>query len=128
MNNTNTAVRLVDQREDDRVAEHREQYWEIDLVRDRNGVVSNSFHNLAVILECDELLQGVRFNRLSGAIELTSKLPWRELRQGGKAWREADDAHLMNYVETWFGTFSQSFYPAALLRAADNRSFHPVVD
>ena len=106
----------------------KEQYWEMDLDRDRNGVISNTFHNLAVILECDELLRGVRFNRLSGSIEVTAKLPWREVRQGGKGWREADDAHLMNYIETWFGTFSQSFYPAALLRAADNRAFHPVVD
>ena len=108
--------------------ERRKQYWEQDLVTDKNRTVVNSFHNLKMILECDELLQGICFNRLSGAIELTEKLPWREISPGGKAWRDADEGHLMDYVETWFGNFSQSFYPVAVLAAADHRSFHPVVD
>ena len=128
MDDTNTAVKLLEGHGQEPAKDHKEQYWEKDLTRDRNGVISNTFHNLAVILECDELLQGVRFNKLSGSIEVTEKLPWREVRRGGKFWREADDAHLMNYVETWFGTFAQSFYPAALLRAADSRAFHPLVD
>ena len=106
----------------------REQYWEHDLVKDRNGGLAGSFHNLKLILDCDELLQVIRFNRLSGSIEVTGKLPWREVSQGGKYWRDADEAHLMDYVETWFGIFPQSFYSQALLGAADSRAFHPVMD
>lgn len=107
---------------------HKKQYWEHDLILDRNGVVVNSFHNLKMILDCDELLQPIRYNRLTKNVELTGKLPWREPVQSGRAWRDADDAHLMDYVENWYGSFSQSFYPPALLGAADSRSFHPVVD
>lgn len=106
----------------------RKQYWERDLITDRNGAVVNSFHNLKLILDCDELLQPICFNQLSGAVELTGDLPWRSLQQGGKSWREADEAHLMDYVENWFGCFSISYYPAAVLAAADHRAFHPVVD
>ena len=109
-------------------SERRKQYWEGDLVLDRNGVVVNSFRNLKLILDCDELLQNIQFNQLTGAIEVTGKLPWRERNHGGKNWREADDAHLMDYVETWFGCFAQSYYPPALLGAADSRAFHPVMD
>ena len=108
--------------------ERKKQYWEHGLDTDRNGVVVNSFRNLKLILDCDELLQNIRFNQLSGAIEVTGKLPWRERSQGGKAWREADDAHLMNYVESCFGVFTQSLYAPALLGAADGRAFHPVME
>ena len=109
-------------------AARRQQYWESDLIKDRNGTVVNSFRNLKLIMDCDELLQNIRYNQLTESIEVTGKLPWREIRQGGKSWREADDAHLMDYVETWFGSFSQSFYGPALLGAADKRAFQPVVD
>ena len=109
-------------------AGRKKQFWEHDLVVERNGGLANSFHNLKTILDCDELLQGIRFNQLSGTVEVTDKLPWREPGQGGKSWREADYAHLMDYVETWFGRFSMNFYPAAVLAAADHRAFHPVVD
>jgi predicted P-loop ATPase len=108
--------------------ERREQFWEHDLVKDRNGGLAGSFHNLKLILDCDELLQPIRFNRLAGSIEVTGKLPWREINLGGKRWRDADEAHLMDYVETWFGIFPQNFYTPALLGATDNRAFHPVVD
>ena len=102
--------------------------WETYLIRDRNGTVVNSYRNLSLILENEKLLRGIRFNRLSEAIEVCERLPWRDVAPAGKQWREADDAHLMDFVESCFGCFSQSFYAPALLRAADKRAFHPVVD
>ena len=50
-------------------AGRRKQYWEQDLTTDRNGAVVNSFRNLKQILDCDELLQGIR--------SMSSPGPWR---------------------------------------------------
>lgn len=100
--------------------------WLKYLTTDRNGGFSNSLYNLNHILDMDEKLQGIRFNELSGCIEVTDSLPWRGPAKGGPIWRDSDDANLMFYVETNYGSFSQSFFPPALLRTADKRSFHPV--
>ena len=90
--------------------------------------VEDGNRNLSIILEEDEKLRPIRYDLLSDAIELTGDLPWRKISRGGKGWRDADDAHLMNYVETYYGAFSPGHYGPALARAADSRAFHPVRD
>ena len=102
------------------------QEWQKYLETDRNGGLSNSLYNLGSILELDERLQGIRLNELSGCIEVTDSLPWRGPGRGGPVWRDSDDANLMHYVGAAYGAFTQSFFPPALLRAAEKRSFHPV--
>ena len=108
------------------VPEERDPGWLKYLETDRNGGFANTLYNLNHILDMDEKLQGIRLNELSGCIEVTEALPWRGPAKGGPVWRDSDDANLMFYVETNYGVFSQSFYPPALLRTADKRSFHPV--
>ncbi len=100
--------------------------WLDYLDRDRSGGPANNLRNLNTILLMDEGLRGIGFNELSQNIELREALPWRSPDRGGPAWRDADDANLIHYVETNYGCFSLSFYPHALTMAADRRAFHPV--
>lgn len=100
--------------------------WERMLIRDRNGGISGSLYNLNVILEMDERLQGIRFNQLTGSIEVVKPLPWREPEEPGPAWNDADDANLMFYTEVHYGAFPQKLFAPALLRTASGRAFHPV--
>ena len=107
---------------------YRKPVWASMLDCERNGTIRNTLFNLDLILECDEELQGIRMNLLSRAIEVDSDLPWRDLKQAGRLWREVDDAHLMHYIESRFGVFNTVFYLPALRRAADQRRFHPIRD
>ena len=102
--------------------------WFRVLDKERNGAVRGSQYNLDLILELDDDLRGIRLNRLSGMIEVTQKLPWREPGRVGRLWTEVDDANLIHYVEARYGSFPAAFYGSALLRAADQRGFHPVRD
>ena len=53
--------------------------------------------------------------------------PWRR-PAGFKYWREADDAQLVAYVDSNYGTFSARNYDLAVTKVCDDRSYHPVKD
>ncbi|MDY0407323.1 virulence-associated E family protein [Paracerasibacillus soli] len=76
-------------------------------------------------MEHDENLQGIVFNELSDNLEIVSPVPWSH---PSKYWRDADDAQLVSYVDTHYGTFSARNYDIAIAKVADDRSYHPIRD
>ena len=52
-----------------------------------------------------------------------ARVPWKH---PSKYWRGADDAQLISYVDSHYGTFSQRNYQIAVTKVADDRSYHPI--
>ena len=48
------------------------------------------------------------------------EVPWKH---PSKYWRDADDAQLISYVDSHYGTFSQRNYQIAVTKVADDRSY-----
>lgn len=70
--------------------------WTQGLQRDKNGGVSNTLHNILLILENDEKLTCIVFNQLADGMEIKGEVPWKH---PARFWRDADDAQLICYVD-----------------------------
>ena len=92
----------------------------------RSTVLKNSLHNLLLILQNDPNLKGIRYNEFSDGMEIENA-PWKR-PAGFKYWREADDAQLVAYIDSNYGTFSARNYSLAVMKVCDDRSYHPVKD
>ena len=56
-------------------------------------------------------------------MEIKGDVPWQH---PSKYWRDADDAQLISYVDSHYGTFSQRNYDIAVTKVTDDRSYHPI--
>jgi predicted P-loop ATPase len=100
--------------------------WEAKLSRTRDGSVKPDTTNAILILQNDPELQGIRFNELSGAVEVNRPLPWSRPNQ---YWRDADDAQLYCWVADRYGVqFPQTKFIKAFTVVADQRRFNPLRD
>ncbi len=97
--------------------------WTKSLRRDRGGQLQNSLHNITIIMENDENLKDICFNQLADGLEIKGNVPWQH---PARFWRDADDAQLISYVDSNYGTFSQRNYEIAITKVADDRSYHPI--
>jgi len=97
--------------------------WQKELELDRTGLVKNSLRNLTLILENDPNLKSIVFNQLSDNLEIKGEVPWTH---PSRFWRDADDAQLISYIDTHYGTFSARNYDVAVAKVADDRSYHPI--
>ena len=97
--------------------------WTKGLQRDRGGPLRNTLHNITLILQNDPALKAVVFNQLADGLEIKGDVPWKH---PARFWRDADDAQLISYVDSHYGTFSSSNYQIAVTKVADDRSYHPV--
>ncbi len=97
--------------------------WTQGLQRDKNGSISNTLHNILLILENDENLKSIVFNQLADGMEIKGDVPWNH---PARFWRDADDAQLICYVDANYGTFSARNYQIAVQKVADDRSYHPI--
>lgn len=88
----------------------------------KSTVLKNCLFNLRLILENDEKLKEIRYNRLANQI-YAKELPWERPHQ---SWRDADIAQLVSYVDSNYGTFSARNYEIALTKVADDRAYHPI--
>ena len=104
-------------------AEFSEEDWQNGLELDKSGHVKNTLRNLTLILENDPNLKGVVFNQLLDGMEIKGEVPWKH---PSKFWRDADDAQLISYVDTHYGTFSARNYDIAVTKVADDRAYHPI--
>ena len=75
------------------------------------------------ILQNDPQLQNIVFNQQLDGMEIKGEVPWKH---PSKYWRDADDAQLISYVDSHYGTFSQRNYQIAVTKVADDRSYHPI--
>jgi len=100
-----------------------EEPWQHQLELEKSGAVKNTLRNLTLILENDPKLQGIVFNQLSDGMEIKGGVPWPH---PSRFWRDADDAQLISYIDTHYGTFSARNYDIAVTKVADDRSYHPI--
>jgi predicted P-loop ATPase len=98
--------------------------WTKGLSRNKSGDVENTLGNLLLILSYDKALGGVRFNRLAGQI-YGDGLPWERAHP---AWRDADTAQLVAYVDSHYGEFTARNYELALTKVSDDRAYQPIRD
>ena len=98
--------------------------WAAKLTRTRAGEVENTLGNLLLILKKDEKLSQIRYNRLANQI-YADNLPWLHPHP---AWRDADTAQLVAYIDSNYGEFSARNYELALTKASDDRAYHPVLE
>ena len=89
----------------------------------RSTVLKNNLHNITLILQNDPNLKNIVFNQQLDGMEIKGKVPWQH---PSKYWRDADDAQLISYVDSHYGTFSQRNYQIAVTKVADDRSYHPI--
>lgn len=100
-----------------------EEAWKKQLRYNRNMVLENSLQNLTLIMQNDIFLKNIVYNQLADGLEVIGPLPWNH---PGRYWREADDAQLVSYVDSRYGSFSQRFFDIALTKVADDRLYHPI--
>ena len=89
----------------------------------RTGKILNNLHNITLILQHDPLLKHIVFNQLADGLEIIGPVPWQH---PGRFWRDADDAQLVSYIDSHYGTFSARNYEIAVTKVADDRSYHPI--
>ena len=100
--------------------------WETKLSRTEEGAVRSTITNAVLILQNHPALQGIRFNELSGAVEVKGRLPWK---RPNKYWRDADDAQLYSWVADQYGVqFPENKFTKALTVVTDQRRFNPLRD
>ena len=98
--------------------------WKARLVYEpRTLKLENSLHNIQLILENDPLLRDIVFNQLADGMEITGPVPWKH---PAKFWRDQDDAQLISYVDSHYGSFSARNYEIAVTKVTDDRSYHPI--
>ncbi len=87
--------------------EFDEDKWQERLELDKAGNVKNTLRNLTLILENDPNLKPLVSNQLLDGMEIKGAVSWKH---PSKFWRDADDAQLISYVDTHYGTFSARNY------------------
>ena len=103
--------------------EFSDEDWQNHLELDKAGNIKNTLRNLTLILQNDENLKSLVFNQLLDGMEIKGDIPWKH---PSKYWRDADDAQLISYVDTNYGTFSARNYEISVAKVTDDRSYHPI--
>lgn len=107
-------------------ADPEDNSWTAALIRSDNGALKTLITNAVLILEHDPALQGIRYNELTGAVEVEGPLPWS---RPSKFWRDADDAQLYTWVTDKYGVqFPENRFAKALVTVTDKRRFNPLRD
>lgn len=89
----------------------------------RSMVLKNNLHNITLIMENDPNLRGIVFNQLADGLEIKGEVPWKH---PARFWRDADDAQLISFVDSHYGSFSERNYRIAVTKVTDDRSYHPI--
>ena len=100
-----------------------EDEWQRQLDLDRTGAVRNTLRNITLIVQHDPALKDIVFNQLADSMEIKGDVPWKH---PARFWRDADDAQLISYVDSFYGSFSARNYELAITKVTDDRSYHPI--
>lgn len=119
---THDAERRADAAED--FSGEPDHEWRLDLSRNKRGDVEPTIENLLEILRRDEQLQGLRYNQLTGYVEITAPVPWKAAGE----WSNNDDARLYVYLCTEYATFKRQDVADALTDVTEERAYHPIRD
>lgn len=114
-----------ERREDaEREFEADDTSWQAQLQYEpKSAVLKNNLHNITLIMQNDPLLKNIVFNQQTDGMEIKGEVPWKH---PSKYWRDADDAQLISYIDSHYGTFSQRNYDIAVTKVTDDRSYHPI--
>ena len=58
-------------------------------------------------MENDPNLKSIVFNQLADGMEIKGEVPWKH---PARFWRDADDAQLISFVDSNYGSFSDRNY------------------
>lgn len=89
----------------------------------RSTALKNSLRNITLIMENEPNLKGIVFNQLADGMEIKGEVPWKH---PARFWRDADDAQLISFVDSRYGSFSDRNYRIAVTKVTDDRSYHPI--
>ncbi len=118
------AQRQADAADDFALPSDEDDSWKKKLeCEDHSTVLKNSLRNITLIMENDPNLRGIVFNQLADGMEIKGEVPWKH---PARFWRDADDAQLISYVDSHYGTFSERNYRIAVMKVSDDRSYHPI--
>lgn len=123
LNDNNVKAVYAEERKEQAKMEFSDEDWQNHLALDKTGKVKNNLYNLTLILQNDENLKALVFNQLLDGMEIKGTVPWKHPT---KFWRDADDAQLISYIDTNYGTFSARNYDIAVAKVTDDRSYHPI--
>lgn len=123
LKNEKVKVLLTKERQAQAKEEFSSANWQGKLTYDKSGQLQNTLHNLTLILQNDENLKAIVFNQQLDGMEIRGEVP---CKHPSKYWRDADDAQLVSYIDSNYGTFSQRNYQIAVTKVADDRSYHPI--
>lgn len=100
--------------------------WRLKLSVNEDGSIKPTAANAVIILENDPVLSNIKYNELSGYVEVIGELPWD---RPNKYWRNADDAQLYTWVAAQYHVeFSQVKFTQAFASVVDRRRFNPLKD
>ena len=117
---------ILEEKQRDAAADFTEDdgSWKTLLEYDpRSMALKNSLRNITLILENDPSLKGIVFNQLADGMEIKGEVPWKH---PARFWRDADDAQLISFVDSNYGSFSERNYRIAATKVTDDRSYHPI--
>lgn len=97
--------------------------WQTALELDKQGKVKDTLDNIVLILQRDEGLRSIAFNRHRDGIDAKEGLPWRQIKDG---WNDSDNAALKVYLNRSYGVYSPTKTKDAVLAVAAYRAYHPV--
>ena len=123
LNDNNVKAVYAAERKMQAEMEFSDEDWQNHLELDKAGNIKNTLRNLTLILQNDENLKSLVFNQLLDGMEIKGEVPWKH---PSKYWRDADDAQLISYVDTNYGSFSARNYDIAVAKVTDDRSYHPI--
>lgn len=110
---------------DDFTKDESADAWMQKLQRTKQGNVEASLMNAVKILVNDPKLRGVRKNDLTGFIDKTDVLPWR---QETGPWDNDDSAQLRIYIAQYYNEFKRQDLDDALVEVTARRRYHPIKD
>ncbi len=114
---------MIRKKQAEAVQDFGEDDWTKHLQYSKNGDLRNTLHNITLIMENDEALKGIVFNQLADGMEIKGPVPWKH---PARFWRDADDAQLISYIDSHYGTFSERNYRIAVTKVTDDRLYHPI--
>lgn len=123
VNDEHVKEQFAEERKTRAKLEFSDEDWQKQLEFEKNGTVKNTLRNLTLILQNDPALKGIVFNQLSDGMEIKDEVPWSH---PSRFWRDADDAQLISYIDSYYGPFSARNYEIAVTKVADDRSYHPI--
>ena len=100
-------------------------WWVRLTYNPKNGKIENTLQNIQLILENDPQLKNIIFNELADGLEIKGPVPWSP---PSNFWRDQDDAQLISYIDSHYGTFNARNYEIAVTKVADDRRYHPIRD